>query len=137
MNRRGWLYFSAGFGLTLFGLIIFRLVLSGRMRLAADLSAPEQPLAYSHKTHLSLGLKCQDCHSNPEPGEKMTFPVIQSAWRVMRPSQRTSLPFKSSPRYAKSQEPIPWVRVYVVAAGTVLEPSISSSSWTKVRSVPW
>src|SRR5262249_25147058 len=37
-------------------------------------NAPEQPLPYSHKTHLANGLKCQDCHTNPDPGERMGFP---------------------------------------------------------------
>src|SRR5579863_4489690 len=36
--------------------------------------APEQPLPYSHKTHVGMGLPCQLCHVNPEPGKEMTFP---------------------------------------------------------------
>src|ERR1700721_1326848 len=36
--------------------------------------APEQPIPYSHKQHLAFGLKCQECHTNPEPGKLMTFP---------------------------------------------------------------
>ena len=35
---------------------------------------PEQPIPYSHKQHLAFGLKCQECHTNPEPGKLMTFP---------------------------------------------------------------
>ena len=36
--------------------------------------APEQPLPYSHKTHVGLGLACQLCHVNPAPGKEMTLP---------------------------------------------------------------
>ena len=37
--------------------------------------APEQPIPYSHKTHLAVGLECKDCHTNPEPGGLMAFPA--------------------------------------------------------------
>src|SRR5918993_205716 len=37
-------------------------------------SAPVQPIAYSHKTHVALGLDCTTCHVNPAPGKLMTFP---------------------------------------------------------------
>ena len=36
--------------------------------------APVQPIPYSHKKHLALGLDCKTCHRNPEPGKLMTFP---------------------------------------------------------------
>ena len=29
--------------------------------------APAQPIAYSHKTHLALGLKCSGCHGTKDP----------------------------------------------------------------------
>ena len=31
----------------------------------AEHAAPAQPLPYSHKKHLALGLRCQQCHTNP------------------------------------------------------------------------
>src|ERR1700682_2783279 len=31
--------------------------------------APEQPLPYSHKTHIAMALPCQLCHTNPAPGK--------------------------------------------------------------------
>src|SRR2546423_9721637 len=36
--------------------------------------APEQPLPFSHKIHISIGLECQSCHTNPAPGNQMGFP---------------------------------------------------------------
>jgi hypothetical protein len=38
-------------------------------------AAPAQPLPYSHKTHVALGLECRRCHTNPDPGNQMTFPA--------------------------------------------------------------
>ena len=32
-------------------------------------AAPVQPLPYSHKTHVALGLECRTCHVNPDPGK--------------------------------------------------------------------
>ena len=33
-----------------------------------------QPVAYSHKTHIALGLKCVECHTMPGKGEVAGFP---------------------------------------------------------------
>ena len=38
-------------------------------------AGPVQPVPYSHKTHLAMGLKCSNCHTNPDPGEVMGFPA--------------------------------------------------------------
>ena len=37
--------------------------------------SPAQPIPYSHKKHLSFGMRCQQCHPNPEPGDRMTIPA--------------------------------------------------------------
>src|SRR3954454_3222861 len=33
--------------------------------------APVQPIPYSHKQHLAMGLKCANCHEMADPGEMM------------------------------------------------------------------
>jgi len=38
---------------------------------------PEQPIPYSHKQHIALGLTCKDCHTNPDPGD--AFPRRRNA----------------------------------------------------------
>src|SRR5208282_5806907 len=40
-----------------------------------ELKGPEQPIPYSHKQHLALGLVCNTCHTNPDPGNAMSFPA--------------------------------------------------------------
>src|SRR5450755_1255736 len=84
--------------------------------LEAAPAAPEQPLSYSHKTHLSQGLKCQDCHPNPDPGEHMTFPATSKCMACHASIAKDKPSVQKLAAFAKSGEPIPWVRVYTVAA---------------------
>lgn len=79
--------------------------------------APEQPLPYSHKTHLALGLKCQDCHTNPEPGNLMTFPITAKCMQCHAAVATGKPAIQKLAEFAKSREPIPWVRVYQITPG--------------------
>lgn len=80
-------------------------------------SAPTQPLPYSHKTHLALGLQCQTCHSNPEPGRLMTFPATSTCMACHTTIAKDKPSIQKLATFAKSGEQIPWVRVYVVLQG--------------------
>ena len=77
---------------------------------------PIQPLPYSHRQHLELGLvECTDCHINPEYGPLMTFPatdVCLSCHDSMPTSAATMQQLEAS---QASGTPIPWVRVYQLA----------------------
>src|SRR3984893_16348150 len=44
----------------------------------AEHTPPAQPVTYSHQSHLALGLECSFCHTNPEPGTLMTFPLTST-----------------------------------------------------------
>jgi hypothetical protein len=76
--------------------------------------APVQPIPYSHKLHVALGLQCRGCHVNPEAGKLMTYPqtstcmACHAAVAADRPSIKTLASF------ATSGKPVPWVRVYQV-----------------------
>lgn len=76
--------------------------------------APEQPIPYSHKKHVAMGLQCRGCHVNPDAGKLMTYPPTSicmgchTAVAADRPAIRTLASF------AASGKPIPWVRVYQV-----------------------
>src|SRR5260221_11435682 len=35
----------------------------------------EQPIPFSHTLNLTFDMKCQECHPNPEPGDRMTLPT--------------------------------------------------------------
>jgi hypothetical protein len=80
-------------------------------------TAPSQPLPYSHKTHLALGLKCGDCHTNPEPGDRMEYPATAKCMSCHAAIAKDKPSIQKLAGFAKSGQPVPWARVYVVAAG--------------------
>jgi hypothetical protein len=78
---------------------------------------PVQPILYSHKTHLALGLQCQTCHTNPEPGALMTLPATATCMNCHKSIAKNRPEIVKLAAYAKSGQPIPWVRVYEVTPG--------------------
>jgi hypothetical protein len=83
----------------------------------ASKPAPTQPIPYSHKTHLAQGLKCGECHTNPEPGDRMEFPETTTCMDCHATIASDRPAIQRLAAFAKSKQPIPWARVYVVAAG--------------------
>jgi hypothetical protein len=79
--------------------------------------APEQPLPYSHKTHVGIGLPCRLCHTNPAPGQQMTFPATSTCMNCHISIATDRPAIKKLAEYADSKQPIPWVRVYQVLPG--------------------
>jgi hypothetical protein len=79
--------------------------------------APEQPLPYSHKQHLAFGLKCQECHTNPEPGKLMTFPATAKCMQCHVTIAKDKPSIQKLANYSASNQEIPWVRVYKVLPG--------------------
>lgn len=80
--------------------------------LAAVLYGQQQPVPYNHKTHLALGLKCNSCHKNPEPGELMGFPAESFCMTCHQAIKTDSPHIQKLAAAAKEKKPIPWVRVY-------------------------
>jgi hypothetical protein len=78
---------------------------------------PVQPIPYSHKKHLAFGLQCQNCHTNPEPGKLMTFPAASKCMECHVTVAKDKPAVQKLAEYSKSQQPIPWVRVYNVLPG--------------------
>jgi hypothetical protein len=62
-----------------------------------------QPLPFSHKAHTASGLKCSECHPNPDPGAKMTFPADAKCMTCHE-------------NMAAGKPALQWVRVYVLPA---------------------
>jgi hypothetical protein len=79
--------------------------------------APTQPIPYSHKKHLALGLECKMCHTNPEPGKLMTFPETGGCMQCHATVAKDKPTIQKLANYAKSKQGIPWVRVYIVLPG--------------------
>jgi hypothetical protein len=80
---------------------------------------PAQPIPYSHKTHLAVGLECKDCHTSPEPGRLMTFPPTSKCMQCHVTIAKNKPSIQKLSEFSKSQKPIPWVRVYTVLQGIV------------------
>jgi Cytochrome c7 and related cytochrome c len=79
--------------------------------------APPQPLPYSHKTHLAVGLQCKLCHTNPDPGKLMTFPATSVCMTCHVTIAKDKPAIRQLTDFAKSGKAIPWVRVYNVTPG--------------------
>ncbi len=81
---------------------------------AAATTAPVQPLPFSHKTHSSFQLSCKFCHTNPEPGNRMTLPVAQTCMGCHAAVATDKPAIQQLAAFAKSGQPIPWKPVYSV-----------------------
>ena len=74
--------------------------------------APEQPLPYSHKTHLAQGLKCVMCHESVETDDHATLPPTATCMGC-HANVRTDSPHIQKLKESDDKgETIPWRRVY-------------------------
>jgi hypothetical protein len=74
--------------------------------------APRQPIPYSHKQHVALGLKCKECHTMPDPGESMGIPAASKCMTCHQTIKKESSAIQQVAAFAAEKRPIPWVRVY-------------------------
>ena len=74
--------------------------------------APVQPLPYSHKKHMTLGLECRTCHVNPAPGRLMTFPPTALCMACHQAIAADRPAIQKLATFAASGKAIPWARVY-------------------------
>jgi hypothetical protein len=82
---------------------------------AQDTTKPvEQPIPYSHKQHLALGLKCAECHTNPDPGESMGIPAASKCMACHVTIAKDKPTISKLAEAAKTRKEIPWVRVYQI-----------------------
>jgi hypothetical protein len=79
--------------------------------------APMQPIAFSHETHVAQGLKCQSCHTNPDPGKQMTFPATSTCMTCHVTVAKDRPDIQKLAGFAKSNQPILWARVYQITPG--------------------
>jgi hypothetical protein len=76
--------------------------------------APEQPIPYSHKKHVALGLQCKSCHTNADPGEMMGLPGVPTCMTCHK-SVKAESPHirKLAAHERENSEPV-WLRVYLL-----------------------
>ncbi|MFN3326579.1 MAG: cytochrome c3 family protein [Bryobacteraceae bacterium] len=76
---------------------------------------PEQPIPFSHKVHVGLGIKCTDCHTlKDEEGFAAGFPRESTCMGCHASVKKDSPAIQKLAEYAKARKPVPWVRVYKV-----------------------
>ncbi len=85
--------------------------------MAAVLSAaepPVQPIPYSHKTHVAIGLKCRECHTMPDPGELMTIPATAKCMTCHIAVKKDNEAIRKLAQFHQDNRPVPWTRVYQI-----------------------
>jgi hypothetical protein len=75
---------------------------------------PEQPLPYSHRQHLALGLACAQCHPMPDPGHAATLPSTSTCMTCHARVKTDSPAIQHLARAHAAGEMIPWKRVYLL-----------------------
>jgi hypothetical protein len=83
---------------------------------AAD-PAPEQPIPYSHRVHLALGLTCGMCHTGGETTAQMGLPPTSTCMSCHTAIAADRPAIQRLATFAAALEPIPWQRVYEVLPG--------------------
>ena len=72
----------------------------------------EQPLPFSHKKHVGLGLKCLDCHGIEDPGDFAGFPSEAKCMACHTAIKTESPHIRKLSGAEKTGTPIEWNRVY-------------------------
>ena len=75
-------------------------------------SASDQPIAYSHKQHIALGLECLDCHSSADTAAAATLPSLRKCMLCHAKVATAKPEIRKLAAFSASQREIPWQRVY-------------------------
>ena len=81
-----------------------------------------QPIAYSHKTHVAMGMKCTNCHTMPGDGFAATFPKETMCMGCHTTVKKESPEIQKLAAFAAKKEPVPWVRIYRVPRYRLVQP---------------
>ena len=74
--------------------------------------APEQPVAFSHKLHLTLGLACAGCHAGAVTGDRATLPPTATCMTCHTSVRSDSGEIQKLAGFHAKKEEVPWRRVY-------------------------
>ena len=97
-------------------------------QIPVSLPAPEQPVEYSHSTHLALGLVCEACHTNTAANSPIGYPETTTCMACHSSIGQDLPQVVRLAELADSGEPIRWARVYQVLPGVTWdhEPHLSA-----------
>jgi Cytochrome c7 and related cytochrome c len=75
---------------------------------------PSQPVGFSHKRHLELGMACLDCHGDAGEKEQAGLPNAQQCMVCHATIKANSPEIKKLAEIHRRAEKLKWVRVYRV-----------------------
>jgi hypothetical protein len=76
---------------------------------------PEQPLPFSHRTHVEKGLECRQCHPMSDPGDFAEIVGTDVCMTCHAAIKTDSAAIQKLASYHKSGQEIPWQPVYRLA----------------------
>ena len=82
--------------------------------------ASDQPVAYSHKQHIALGLRCLDCHSSADTGAAATIPSVRKCMLCHSKIASSKPEIQKLAAYAARKREVPWHRVYGFDPGALV-----------------
>src|SRR6516164_184599 len=75
-------------------------------------SAPQQPIAFTHKVHLAKGIECVGCHQGVEQGPDAELPSVRLCMTCHLAIATDRPEIKKVAAYFQRGEEIPWQRIY-------------------------
>ena len=82
---------------------------------------PAQPIAYSHRQHIALGLQCLDCHSSADTSAAATLPSIHKCMLCHAKVAAAKPEIKKLAAFAERKLEVPWRRVYGFPAESLVK----------------
>jgi len=77
-------------------------------------AGPKQPLPFSHRAHLALGLSCTVCHASKRSDHTIALPTTAVCMACHQTIDKDKPAIRELATYARENRPIPWLRVYSV-----------------------
>jgi len=76
-----------------------------------------QPIPFSHKLHVGMGVPCATCHVNPQISNDMSLPPATTCMTCHSEVAKDQPDIKKLAEFAASGTPIPWVHIYPLLPG--------------------
>ena len=92
-------------------LIVVGLVVGVILTRAQVLAAPEQPIAYSHRSHVEAGVQCLFCHTSALRSDIAGIPSMQKCMGCHTIIATDNEAVQALTSFWERGEPIPWARV--------------------------
>ncbi len=98
-----------------FGILLILIAIGGGILFtrARVLAAPEQPMAYSHRVHVDVGIQCLYCHVEATRSEMAGIPSVEKCMGCHNVMATESETVQILAGHWERGEPILWTRVNI------------------------